>query len=85
GAERSDVLVLDSDLAHASMSCLFADAYPDRFFNLGIAEQNTAGVAAGLAIAGHPVVASGFSIFGACRAYEQIRNSIAYPGLNVTC
>lgn len=84
GAERSDVVALDSDLAHASMSCLFADAFPDRFFNMGIAEANTMGVAAGLAIAGHPVVASGFSIFGACRAYEQVRNSIAYAGLNVT-
>jgi transketolase len=84
GRERDDFVVLDADLAHASMSCLFGDAFPDRFFNMGIAEQNMASVAAGLAIAGFPVVASGFSLFGAGRAYEQVRNSIAYPHLNVT-
>lgn len=66
------------------MSCLFADAFPDRFFNMGIAEANTMGVAAGLAIAGHPVVASGFSIFGACRAYEQVRNPSRTPAISTS-
>jgi transketolase len=84
GRERSDFVVFDADLAHADMTCLFGDAFPDRFFNMGIAEQNMAGVAAGFAISGMPVVMSGFSMFGAGRAYEQVRNSIAYPHLNVT-
>lgn len=84
GGERPDLVVLDADLAHATTTCVFADQYPDRFFNLGIAEQNMMGVAAGLAISGFTPVASTFSMFGTGRAFEQVRNSICYPGLNVT-
>lgn len=84
GAERSDIVVLDADLAHATTTCVFGERFPDRFFNLGIAEQNMMGVAAGLAISGHTPVASTFSMFGAGRAFEQVRNSICYPRLNVT-
>lgn len=84
GAERSDIVVLDADLAHATTTCVFGEKYPERFFNLGIAEQNMMGVAAGLAISGLTPVASTFSIFGAGRAFEQVRNSICYPHLNVT-
>lgn len=84
GAERSDIVVLDADLAHATTTSVFGDKFPDRFFNLGIAEQNMMGVAAGLAISGHIPVASTFSMFGTGRAFEQVRNSICYPHLNVT-
>ena len=84
GEERSDVVVLDADLAHATTTCVFGDKFPDRFFNIGIAEQNMMGVAAGLAISGYTPVASTFSMFGAGRAFEQVRNSICYPHLNVT-
>ena len=84
GAERTDIVVLDADLAHATTTCVFGDTFPDRFFNMGIAEQNMMGVAAGLAISGHTPVASTFSMFGAGRAFEQVRNSICYPHLNVT-
>ena len=84
GAERTDIVVLDADLAHATTTCVFGDMFPDRFFNMGIAEQNMMGVAAGLAISGHTPVASTFSMFGAGRAFEQVRNSICYPHLNVT-
>ena len=84
GGERPDLVVLDADLAHATTTCVFGDKYPERFFNLGIAEQNMMGVAAGLAISGLTPVASTFSSFGAGRAFEQVRNSICYPHLNVT-
>lgn len=84
GNTRPDLVVLDADLAHATATYLFGEKYPDRFFNMGIAEQNMMGVAAGLAISGLTVVASTFSIFGTGRAYEQVRNTICYPGLNVT-
>ena len=84
GGERPDLVVLDADLAHATTTCVFGEKYPQRFFNLGIAEQNMMGVAAGLAISGLTPVASTFSIFGAGRAFEQVRNSICYPHLNVT-
>lgn len=84
GGEREDVVALDADLAHATMSCLFAEKYPNRFFNMGIAEQNMIGVAAGLAISGLKPVASSFSMFGVGRAWEQVRNSVAYANLNVT-
>ena len=82
GAER-DFVVLDADLAEATKTCYFAKAYPDRFFDCGIAEGNMIGIAAGLAAAGKTVVASSFAMFAAGRAFEQIRNSVAYPHLNV--
>lgn len=82
GADH-DFAVLDADLAEATKTCYFAKAYPDRFFDCGIAEGNMVGVAAGLAAAGKTVFASSFAMFAAGRAFEQIRNSVAYPHLNV--
>ena len=82
GADR-DFVVLDADLAEATKTCYFAKAYPGRFFDCGIAEGNMIGIAAGLAAAGKTVVASSFAMFAAGRAFEQIRNSVAYPHLNV--
>jgi transketolase len=82
GAEM-DFVVLDADLAEATKTCYFAKAFPERFFDCGIAEGNMIGIAAGLAAAGKTVVASSFAMFAAGRAFEQIRNSVAYPHLNV--
>ena len=82
GADH-DFVVLDADLAEATKTCYFAEAYPDRFFDCGIAEGNMVGIAAGLAAAGKTVVASSFAMFAAGRAFEQVRNSVAYPHLNV--
>ncbi len=78
-----DFAVLDADLAEATKTCYFAKAFPDRFFDCGIAEGNMVGVAAGLAAAGKTVFASSFAMFASGRAFEQIRNSVAYPHLNV--
>ena len=83
GAENPNVVVLDADLAAATKTGGFKKAYPDRFFDAGIAESNMMGVAAGLAAAGKTVFASSFAMFAAGRAFEQVRNSIAYPHLNV--
>ncbi len=82
-AETHDFVVLDADLAEATKTCYFAKAYPNRFFDCGIAEANMIGIAAGLAATGKTVVASSFAMFAAGRAFEQIRNSVAYPHLNV--
>ena len=82
GADH-DFVVLDADLSEATKTCYFAKAFPDRFFDCGIAEGNMVGIAAGLAAAGKTVVASSFAMFAAGRAFEQIRNSVAYPHLNV--
>ena len=82
GADH-DFVVLDADLAEATKTCYFGKAYPNRFFDCGIAEGNMVGIAAGLAAAGKTVVASSFAMFAAGRAFEQIRNSVAYPHLNV--
>ncbi len=83
GAEHPDVVVLDADLAGSTKTGMFAKAYPDRHFNCGIAEGNMMSVAAGLAAAGMTPFASSFAMFASGRAYEQIRNSIGYPALNV--
>ena len=83
GASREDLIVMDADLSGATKTCLFAKAYPERFFNAGIAEGNMVSVAAGLAASGKLVFASSFAMFAAGRAFEQIRNSVAYPHLNV--
>ena len=83
GAERPDLVVLDADLSGSTMTKDFARAYPDRFFNMGIAEADMMGVAAGLAACGKTAFASSFAMFAAGRAFEQVRNSIAYPHLNV--
>lgn len=78
-----ELLVLDADLSSATMTKKFSQTCPDRFFNMGIAECNMMGVAAGLAACGKKPFASTFAMFAAGRAFEQVRNSIAYPRLNV--
>lgn len=83
GRERKDIVVVDADLSSSTKTKFFADEFPDRFFNLGIAEQNMIGVAAGLATTGKTVFASSFAMFATGRVYDQIRQSIAYPQLNV--
>ena len=83
GAENKDIVVMDADLAAATKTALFAKAYPDRFFDAGIAEGNMAGIAAGLAACGKIPFISSFAMFATGRAYEQVRNSIGYPQLNV--
>lgn len=80
-----ELVVLDADLSSATMTKSFAKAYPDRFLDMGIAEANMIGVAAGLATCGKKPFANSFAMFMAGRAYEQVRNSVAYPGLNVKC
>lgn len=82
-AETNDFYVLDADLSKATGTKAFAQAYPDRFINMGIAEQDLMATAAGIASCQTAAVASTFAMFGAGRAYEQIRNSIAYPRANV--
>ncbi len=83
GAEHDDFVVLDADLAAATQTGKFKAAYPDRFFDCGIAEQNLMGIAAGIATTGRVAFASTFAMFAAGRAFEQVRNSIGYPHLNV--
>ena len=83
GEENKDIVVLDADLTTATKTGIFAKKFPDRFVNVGIAEQNLMGVAAGISTFGKIPYASTFAVFAAGRAYEQIRNSIAYPNLNV--
>ncbi|NLB87916.1 MAG: transketolase family protein [Syntrophomonadaceae bacterium] len=83
GGKYDDVVVLDADLSKSTKTAEFAKAYPNRFINAGIAEQNMIGMAAGLAAAGKSVFASSFAIFAVGRAFEQVRNSIAYANLNV--
>ena len=81
--EKYDFLVLDADLAAATKTGVFKKKFPERFFDCGIAEGNMMSVAAGLAAAGKVVFASSFAMFAAGRAFEQIRNSVGYPHLNV--
>ncbi|MDO4154474.1 MAG: transketolase family protein [Clostridia bacterium] len=83
GEKNDKVLVLDADLAAATKTGMFKKAFPERFIDVGIAEGNLMGVAAGLAATGHIVFASSFAMFAAGRAFEQVRNSIGYPHLNV--
>lgn len=83
GGINDKVVVLDADLAAATKTGMFKKAYPEKFFDCGIAEGNMMGVAAGLASTGYTVFASTFAMFAAGRAFEQVRNSIAYPNLNV--
>ncbi len=82
-AEQYDLYVFDADLAAATKTGTLKAAYPDRFFDCGIAEGNMMGVAAGMAASGKTVFASTFAMFAAGRAFEQVRNSIGYPHLNV--
>ena len=83
GETNDKVLVLDADLAAATKTGMFKKAFPEKFIDVGIAESNLMGVAAGLAATGHIVFASSFAMFAAGRAFEQVRNSIAYTHLNV--
>ncbi len=83
GAENDKIVVMDADLAHATMTNGFAQKYPERFFNFGIAEANMMCAAAGFAHSGLIPFCSTFALFGAGRAYEQIRNSISYVNANV--
>jgi transketolase len=80
---RDDIVVLDADLAKATTTIKFKVAYPDRFFDFGIAEQNMIGTAAGLAAGGKTPFASSFAVFATGRAYDQVRNSVCYPNLGV--
>ena len=83
GEENKDIIVLDADLSKATKTDTFKKKYPERFFDLGIAEADMLGTAAGLATTGKIPFASSFAVFAVGRAYDQIRNSIAYPKLNV--
>ena len=83
GAENPNIVVLDADLAGSTKTAVFGKAFPERHINCGIAEGNMMSVAAGLATCGKTVFASSFAMFASGRAYEQIRNSIGYPHLNV--
>jgi len=83
GKERSDIVVLDADLSSSTRTADFASAFPERFFNCGIAEQNMIDTAAGLAASGKTVFVSTFAVFGTGRCYDQIRQSMAYPKLNI--
>ncbi len=84
GNTRDDIIVLDADLAAATKTGAFKKAFPENFYNCGIAEQNMMSIAAGIATTGKTVFASSFAMFAAGRAFEQVRNSIGYPHLNVT-
>lgn len=83
GQQTDQFVVMDADLAAATKTGMFAKAFPDRFYNCGIAEQNMMSVAAGIAATGKTVFVSSFAMFAAGRAFEQVRNSIGYPHLNV--
>lgn len=83
GAKYENLVVLDADLAAATKTGMFKKAYPDRFIECGIAENNMMGVAAGLALSGKIPFASSFAMFAAGRSFEQVRNSIGYPHVNV--
>ena len=83
GAEYPNMVVLDADLSAATKTGVFKKAFPDRFIDCGIAEGNMMAIAAGMATCGKLVWASTFAMFASGRAYEQVRNSIGYPHLNV--
>ncbi len=83
GAENENIVVLDADLAAATKTGMFKKAYPDRFFDCGIAENNMMGVAVGLSLTGKVPFASTFAMFAAGRSFDQVRNSIGYPHANV--
>ena len=83
GYENEKIVVLDADLSGATKTSIFAKEHPNRFFNIGIAEQNMIGIAAGIATTEKVVFASTFAVFATGRAYDQVRNSVCYPNLNV--
>jgi len=84
GESEKDLVVLDADVASSTRTELFADSFPDRFFNMGVAEQNMVLAAAGLALSGKPVVACSLAAFLTGRAFDQIRSCVAIPGIPVT-
>ena len=81
--ETRHFFVMDADLSGSTQTAIFGKKFPDRFINCGIAEANMVSAAAGIAAAGTPVFCSSFAMFACGRAYEQIRNSVCYPKLNV--
>ena len=83
GSKYQDIVVLDADLAGATKTSIFAKKYPDRFFDMGIAEADMVSTAAGMSTCGKTPYISTFAVFAAGRAYDQIRNSVCYPNLNV--
>lgn len=83
GEKNKDIIVLDADLSAATKTSIFAKRFPERFFDMGIAEQDMISTAAGLATFGKTVFASSFAMFACGRSYDQIRNSVAHPNLNV--
>ena len=83
GEKHNDIVVLDADLATATKTIGFAKLFPDRFFDMGIAEANMIGTAAGFSTCGKIPFVSTFAMFAAGRSYDQIRNSVCYPNLNV--
>jgi len=83
GAENPNVVVLDADLSKSTMTKFFAQRFPERFFDCGIAEQNMVGIAAGLAASGKVAFASTFAVFATGRCFDQLRMSVSQPGLNV--
>ncbi len=83
GKENKNIVVLDADLATATKTIEFAKEFPDRFFDIGIAEADMIGTAAGMATCGKIPYASTFAVFAAGRTYDQIRSSVCYPNLNV--
>jgi transketolase len=83
GKENRDIVVLDADLSKSTRTCLFQDAYPERYFEMSIAEQNMASVAAGLSLVGKIPFINSFAVFATGRIYDQIRQSICIAGLNV--
>ena len=83
GEKNEKLIVLDADLAAATKTGMFKKAFPEKFYDCGIAEGNMMGIAAGLAASGYTVFASSFAMFAAGRAFEQIRNTIGYPHINV--
>ena len=83
GKENENIVVLDADLSTATKTILFAKEFPNRFFDMGIAEQDMLATAAGFSTSGKIPYTSTFAVFAAGRAYDQIRNSICYPKLNV--
>ncbi len=83
GRERSDIVVLDADLSGSTKTSVFAKAFPERFFNMGVAEANMTGVAAGLSFTGLTVFCSSFAMFSTGKAFEQVRQEVALPNANV--
>src|SRR5262245_28085231 len=83
GAERTDIVVVDADVSNSTRTEWFGKKYPERFFNIGIAESNLVGIAGGLASSGKTPVIASFAAFVMCNAYDQLRMAVAYPHLNV--